>query len=572
MHGSNSVTSAKPGNEYAAILPCSQRGSGGSPSVPTRQSWGNSSEAARPRAYPHSHPIHSQPPPSNYSSSSTGSPRPRRPAPLPPQPTYPAPNPSQAVVSTSPSASAEINSPGNRTSSDSLRPKLFQRLSQRSRNSAYESEASSSRAPQNGKRVHFFDPAPSKEFREVVIKANSTLFSTDFDQNYANALETSNPHLSKEEITEIIGRIEQFASNPNEDKLDLSRLGLLKLPEDKYLASLLSTKCATLDLSGNQLLSELPACIHSSQTLRELKINQTSIDFKKEVNRKEVKRGGSKLFSTLESLEAGGTPNKKTDYTKFTALKHLKIDGLTGIRKIHVPSSIETLDTSHCQNLSNIKGLQKASNLQDLTLRGCKNLKGLDKKSFRATTSLKQIDVSYTALRDIPDLSFQATLKSVSVRGTDIPDGRLSSLKNTPVEVLDLSDNKKRKNFPDWIFFLKSLESLDYSKTSITNISDELKKLRRLENLNLNRARLKSLPPCIEAGFNAEVESDDAANPLKYYVTDGGEERHLNIQFSETPVEKRLLHLQRKKSPTLEDINKSLHERPSWFRRIFKSY
>jgi|GEM_PF-6302737 len=485
---------------------------------------------------------------------------------LPPHPNRPALQPSHSAPEL---ANADFSPSGSEASQTtsilSELPEAFKTyrssLTTETPNVNVPDQSASSALP-NGKRVS--DTVSPEEFRKMVNKADSDLFLSDFQKNYANSLRISNPDTPDQQITEAVKRIEEFGSKSSNQTLDLSRLGLSELPKHKYLESLLSTQCKTLDLSGNRLLSKLPECVHNSLTLQELKINHTAIDFGKE-----MKRNDNKLFLQLKSLEATGTPTQKADYTKFKALERLKIGKLTKVEKISIPSSLKTLDASHCPKLSQIKGLENASHLKRLKLNGCKNLKKLHKESFKSD-SLQKIDVSDTGMRDMPDLSLQKALKSVSVRGTKIPDYRLSSLKQTSVEMLDLSDNKKRKKFPDWIFSLKQLKSLDYSKTSLKTIPDALKELDHLKKLNVQHTSLVNLPHFIKA------QVDKNANILTYQADYNNNNTQLDIQFTKTPVERRLLYFQEKnKSASFENINKIndlLHKRPSLLRRIFKLY
>ncbi|PWU12027.1 MAG: hypothetical protein C5B47_00020 [Verrucomicrobia bacterium] len=430
----------------------------------------------------------------------------------------------------------------------------------------------------------------SKNPRETVVG--------NFQETYKQLLKESNPHLLEKQIRKILDRINKIDTSSPNQKLDLSGLEIRKLPPCPYLKHILS-HCNEVDLSNNQLedlgddvesdkerklsdqsahslfhwhsskltslnvsnnpsLTRLPKGVYSSGNLRELKINDTSIDLKKELQRVDVQ-----WLSKLERLEASKTPTNKTNYTKLTALQHLKIEG-TNIKEIRIPPSLNSLDASHCLNLSNIKGLQGAHTLKNLTLKECSHLKKLHKQSFIKNTSLENIDISYTRMRDIPDLSFQKKLKSFLAAGTPIPDSRLSSLKDTPVQNLDLSHNDKRKNFPAWLFSLKNLNFLDYSHTNIKEIPRDLKNLR-VKSLILDGTRLQKLPAAaIDAGYDTPTPDKDDQLIFKWIFEEG--DIPFEIQMRNTPVEKRLRR-QLENDPTPQNLSNCLFQSPRWWQR-----
>lgn len=179
------------------------------------------------------------------------------------------------------------------------------------------------------------------------------------------------------------------------------------------------------------------------------------------------------------------------------ALKELLIDG-TRIESLHFMEgslpALEVLSACECELLKEVTdsiGLLK--NLQKLTLRSCKQLRGLP-HSIGELVQLKELDLSYTSIKKLPS-SFK-------------------DLKN--LEVLKIV-RTSIKEFPEAIKILEKLEELDFTHCESLSGDCDITRLSSLRILRLKCTGISSVLAREFGQFNCyTLELDDGVEKLSH--------------------------------------------------------
>ncbi|KAL3522146.1 hypothetical protein ACH5RR_014980 [Cinchona calisaya] len=183
-----------------------------------------------------------------------------------------------------------------------------------------------------------------------------------------------------------------------------------------------------------------------------------------------------KMFDKLQVLDLSGARSLKFFQDKsLSSNQELRILNLSGSQIISLPllrnlSKLTHLLLCDCNHLDRLRKITALSSLQILDLSGSTNFKEFVDPSFEKLTSLKVINVSQTAVKQLP-LDIRS-LRQLCIRNC-------SELKELP-----------------FVESIKGLQELDLSGScNLENIEESFfKDLSCLRVLNLSKTKIKSLP------------------------------------------------------------------------------
>ena len=105
-------------------------------------------------------------------------------------------------------------------------------------------------------------------------------------------------------------------------------------------------------------------------------------------------------------------------------------------------------------------------------------------------SSLKYLRLNNNKLSTLPDLSALKNLKNLYLRGNDLSEVP-AFLKDLPeLAIIDLSDNRKISDIPDWLARKGGLKHLNLSGTSIKSLPKDLSPWKSLSTLQLGDLNL----------------------------------------------------------------------------------
>ncbi|XP_013611728.1 PREDICTED: LOW QUALITY PROTEIN: disease resistance protein RML1B-like [Brassica oleracea var. oleracea] len=181
---------------------------------------------------------------------------------------------------------------------------------------------------------------------------------------------------------------------------------------------------------------------------------------------------GIKQLANLQKVDFSGSVHLKElpDLSNASSLEKLDLIGCESL--VEIPSScsnlhkLQKLWVSGCINLQVIPARMNLASLDEVFMRGCSRLKNIPVMS----TNIRKLCISETAVEDVPaSTKLWTRLTSLSIN----KGGKLKRLTYLPKNVTDL----------------------DLSYSDIQKISDSIKALHQLRNLNLaGCTRLASLP------------------------------------------------------------------------------
>ncbi|XP_062087374.1 putative disease resistance protein At4g19050 [Humulus lupulus] len=277
-----------------------------------------------------------------------------------------------------------------------------------------------------------------------------------------------------------------------------------------------------LEISSGSLTSIHDDVFSNMDNLRSINLSFTNIKslpkslFKRGELRYLILRRCSQL-EKLQSLEAlknlevidlsGATSLTEIEGNNFSSLKKLNMLNLSESKINCLPSlpnvgDLTQLLLSGCSYLTTLSNLETLSRLQVLDLSGARRLEKLEKSSLENMKELKILNLSGTAIRQLPSTRRMENLEVLDLSGAidlvEIEDQSLNHLRF--LRILNISKSKL-KELPQ-VNALEELEVLNLSGcSSLKVIKDEsFEKLSRLQILDLSETQVKFLPtlckPC----------------------------------------------------------------------------
>lgn len=229
---------------------------------------------------------------------------------------------------------------------------------------------------------------------------------------------------------------------------DVSSIGQLKNLEELELESFNGSKENPVDLGTFSELSKLKRLV-----LRSTKVTNTDA-LKSNTLLEELN-----LFkSDAESLAfLSDTPELKSlnlsanevveDYSPLGNLKKLEELNLTfnlnltdeQLETLQDISSLKQIDLSFCGKITSLDFLQNNTELEDLRVRGCRQLS--DFSALSNISTLKFFSAEKTQLKNLDDLAQNTALENFKIRDTEV--ASIETLKSfTKLKEIDLSDTK----------------------------------------------------------------------------------------------------------------------------------
>ncbi|BBH54450.1 leucine-rich repeat domain-containing protein [Fluviispira sanaruensis] len=220
-----------------------------------------------------------------------------------------------------------------------------------------------------------------------------------------------------------------------------------------------------------------------------------------------VKKNSFKRLKNLEILDLNGNRIKTIEGNSFERLKNLKkldlqnnyisaisentFAGLVNLQELDL-SNNKPLDKDDNLIQMELNGEPKLPKLEKLTIEGS-NVGKIDKVFFQSMPLLTSLKLKENALTDIPENVFANNheLKEVDLSQNKIQN--ISSLGNTNIANLNLSDNKIESLNDSFFNSIQNIEVLNLSQNSIhsinkSHLSPELK------IVNLGNNKLTSIP------------------------------------------------------------------------------
>lgn len=266
----------------------------------------------------------------------------------------------------------------------------------------------------------------------------------------------------------------------NKEISDVSAIGQLSNLEELELESFNGSKENPVDLAAFSELSKLKRLV-----LRSTKVKNTDA-LKSNALLEELN-----LFkSDAESLSfLSDTPELKSlnisaneiveDYAPLGNLKKLEELDLTfnlnltdeQLEALQALTSLKQVDLSFCGKITSLDFLQQSTNLEDLRVRGCRQLS--DFSALSNISSLKFVSAGKTQLKNLDDLAQNTSMENFKIRDTEV----------ASIEVL--------KSFT-------KLKEIELSDTQITDLSP-LSACTNLRSIKLINCKIEDLTALSEA-------------------------------------------------------------------------
>uniref|UniRef100_A0A5B6ZQQ5 Uncharacterized protein n=2 Tax=Davidia involucrata TaxID=16924 RepID=A0A5B6ZQQ5_DAVIN len=190
----------------------------------------------------------------------------------------------------------------------------------------------------------------------------------------------------------------------------------------------------------------------------------------------------SPTLEKLTVLEISGSGSLKTiPGNFFKHMPHLRSLNLSALHINSLPSSLYDLSElvwlvlRGCSCLETLGSLKNFKKLLELDLSGATSLKSIQDKRFSENKKLQTLNLSHSQIKSLPLLNDLVELTHLSLSGCTHLDRLRGISKVTRLQVLDLSDSQKIKEFHDQSLENNAaLQILDLSRTSVDRLPSSI--------------------------------------------------------------------------------------------------